>query len=93
MSKRDPNTCISCGLTHRLVEAGGVYHCPNKACTVSGNANYRSSLPSFRELSDGTHTVDWKEWALAASKESHEDPEIAAAIVRSAAKLLENVDA
>lgn len=82
------HTCMSCGLTHSLVECRGIFHCPNKACAVSGNAGFRMTLPSYRENGDGSHSVDGREWALAAMTESHEDPAIAAAIDKSALKLL-----
>lgn len=86
---RDIYECGGCGLKHPSVECGGIWYCPNKACRVSGNGAFRSTLPSYREVSGGEkHTVDLREWALAALAASHEDPGVAAAIDVSAAKLL-----
>jgi len=53
--------CMSCGLSHKQVECSGIYGCPNIACTISGNANFRTKLKSYRQ--DGSsHTVDVEEW-------------------------------
>lgn len=54
-------TCNFCGLTHRSVEMNGISHCPNRACTGSGAAWFRRTLKSYKEKSDGTHTVDPEE--------------------------------
>lgn len=66
MTDHDPYQCITCGLVHRKVEAGGIYYCPNPLCRVCGAAWFRASLPSMKENSNGTHTVDAEEWVLAA---------------------------
>jgi len=57
--------CISCGLEDNKVEAGGIWHCPNPRCTVSGAAWFRSKLKSFKEIGN-RHTVDENEWQFAA---------------------------
>jgi len=33
--------CISCGLEDDLVEAGGIWYCPNPFCTASGASNWK----------------------------------------------------
>lgn len=48
MSK-DVNTCISCGINDELVEAGGIYYCPNPFCTVSGSTNWKRENLNVRE--------------------------------------------
>jgi len=57
--------CISCGLVDPLVEAGGIYYCPNPFCTVSGATNWKvQNLKGIVEdrsgitLSDETYS-DW----------------------------------
>lgn len=58
---RDKGTCGSCGLTHSQVEAGGIWYCPNPACTMTGAAWFRTKLPSTRD--EGSHHyVDEGEW-------------------------------
>ena len=37
MSSRDIYTCYYCGYHDDKVEAGGLYHCPNKFCQGPGN--------------------------------------------------------
>lgn len=49
--------CHYCGLVHQLVEAGGVYHCPNRLCTGPGAWRPRMKLSSYKEA-DGCYTVD-----------------------------------
>jgi hypothetical protein len=39
--KRDLEVCGSCGLKDERVECGGIYHCPNRFCTISGAFNHR----------------------------------------------------
>lgn len=76
-------TCLGCGLTHRSVEAGGVWHCPNPCCRGVGAAAFRSRLKSYLEVHDG-YTVDPVEAlveGLIAAKQ-HQDPEIYEAAVR-----------
>lgn len=55
-------TCISCGLSSRLVEAGGIWHCPNPLCRVCGAQWFRLTLDSYSEVDGGKHTVDLAEW-------------------------------
>jgi hypothetical protein len=42
VSDRDIYTCISCKLNDPLVEAGGIYYCPNPFCTASGSTNWKT---------------------------------------------------
>ena len=52
-------TCIGCGLTDKRVEAGGIYYCPNPACTAVGAYWARSKLKSFTPSDDGrTYRID-----------------------------------
>lgn len=37
----DPYTCHACGLNSKAVEAGGMWYCPNKFCSMSGAWNAR----------------------------------------------------
>ncbi len=57
-------TCEGCGLTHPWVEASGIYYCPNPLCMMCGASNHRRLLPSFRELSNGKHSVETRELVL-----------------------------
>ena len=50
--ERDIMKCISCGIQDERVEAGGIYHCPNPLCTVSGAWNARKAF-GFHEKEDG----------------------------------------
>ena len=55
-------TCYYCGLSHREVEAGGMWRCPNIACKGPGNANWRKeNLKSYVDKGH-YHTVDLEEW-------------------------------
>jgi hypothetical protein len=62
MSK-DIYTCRSCGITDDKVECGGIFHCPNPFCHGSGGAYFRTTLKSYVENNDRTHSVDPTEWA------------------------------
>ena len=42
--KKDIYRCISCGIQDARVEAGGIWHCPNPLCTVSGASNARRTF-------------------------------------------------
>jgi len=53
--------CHYCGLHHKDVEAGGVYHCPNPCCLGPGQSYARSKLKSYRDNGDHTHNVDLNE--------------------------------
>ena len=51
--------CLYCGLSHKLVEAGGIYHCPNPCCLGPGQSYQRSKLKSYKKIDGGwRHTVD-----------------------------------
>ena len=76
----DIHVCISCGLCHKQVECAGIYHCPNVACTVSGNSGFRSELKSFKE-EGSQHTVDVNEWISRVEKTI---PKIKDAAIRAA---------
>lgn len=54
--------CHYCGLSHRTVEAGGIWYCPNPGCGGPGNNYLLSSLPETKNHTDGTITVDYVEW-------------------------------
>jgi ribosomal protein L37AE/L43A len=41
---RDIQQCISCGIQDARVEAGGIWHCPNPLCTVSGAYHARQEF-------------------------------------------------
>lgn len=52
-----------CDLCHKLVEAGGMWHCPNSFCDGPGAGYFRSRLDSYMEqYPDDRHTVDELEW-------------------------------
>lgn len=55
-------TCFSCGIRHKNVEAHGIFHCPNALCMGCGGAWFRSTLDSYEDCGDNTHTVDDDEW-------------------------------
>jgi len=57
-SNKDHLTCYYCKLTHDLVEAGGIWHCPNPLCTGPGAAYWRSQCKSYKEVSGDRETVD-----------------------------------
>lgn len=59
--KNRKETCCGCGLTHHLVEAIGIYHCPNPLCMATGAIWFRGGLKSFKEDGEG-HTIDPEEW-------------------------------
>ena len=89
----DPNLenhykCYYCWLSHKKVEAGGIWGCPNKACTGPGNAYFRSQLKSYETSGDG-HTVDIEEWAMVVTDllSGIEDPDIYKATEHSLWKL------
>jgi len=51
-------TCIGCGFTSKEVEAGGIYYCPNPACTAVGAYWHRSKLKSFSPKDEWSYCVD-----------------------------------
>jgi hypothetical protein len=80
-------TCHYCDLTHKRVEAGGMWFCPNPACVGPGAAYWRSQhLKSYRDKGD-QYTVDPKEMYHRGLEEAlkldETEPAIAAAIRRS----------
>lgn len=81
-------TCHYCQLTHRKVEAGGMWHCPNVLCTGPGAGYWRSTLLSYREVKGGRHTVDHEEARVRGLAHAYTiaatEPGIAAAIRASA---------
>lgn len=68
--------CAGCLLMDARVEASGIFYCPNPKCRSSGGAWFRRTLKSYKEVEGGKHTVDPKEWELAAdlyiAKEKYE---------------------
>ena len=57
----DHYTCYYCGLAHKNVEAGGMWHCPNIACSGPGGGYYRSKLKGTTD-EGSKQNVDMKEW-------------------------------
>jgi len=76
--------CGACGLYHRAVEAGGIWHCPNPLCPGPGAAYFRSKLDSFRKVENFKHEVDIEEWIPKAEARVKEidDADITAAFLR-----------
>lgn len=54
--------CQSCKTKHDLVEAKGIYHCPNPLCRGSGGSFFRSTLESYQETDAHHERVDHTEW-------------------------------
>jgi hypothetical protein len=55
--------CYFCGLSHKRVEAGGMWFCPNFTCMGPGNHGFRKrNLKSYKEVENQRHTVDDQEW-------------------------------
>jgi hypothetical protein len=79
-------TCFYCGLTHHLVEAGGVHYCPNRLCTGPGSWSHRKDLKSYKELDGGGYTVDPREVLDSVRANTNPDPNIWAAECRAVAK-------
>ncbi len=65
--QRDHLTCYSCGLRHELVEAGGVWHCPNPMCMMCGASWFKRSLKSYTEYKQH-YAIDEDEWLTAGHK-------------------------
>lgn len=57
-SKRDTNTCFACNLQDNLVEAGGIYHCPNPLCTGCGATYWKVENLKCKEFADGYEMLD-----------------------------------
>lgn len=54
--------CIGCGLADRRVEAGGIYYCPNPACTAVGAYWSRRELASFKDIpEENKYIIDTEE--------------------------------
>ena len=49
--------CIGCGLASTRVEAGGIWYCPNPACTACGAQPHKRKLKSYKE-EERVYTVD-----------------------------------
>ena len=79
-------TCFYCGLTHHLVEAGGVHYCPNRLCTGPGSWSHRKNLKSYTELKDGGYTVDPMEVLDSVRANTQPDPIIWAAECKAVQK-------
>lgn len=60
---------------HPDVEAGGMWYCPNLLCSGPGAGWFRSTLESYKESSNGSHTVDSNEWIYKAKKYIKENPD------------------
>lgn len=71
-------TCHYCGLSHYKVEAGGIYHCPNRLCPGCGAATTREKmkLKSFKNVEDGRYTLDPEELIHYVANHPHKDPEV-----------------
>jgi hypothetical protein len=85
-------TCYYCALRHPKVEAGGVWHCPNFACSGPGGATHRMKLKSCTDVGDNRHSVDEQEWHDAAVEYANNLPfrerELAERIMADAAKII-----
>jgi hypothetical protein len=71
-------TCHYCGLRHYKVEAGGIYHCPNRLCPGCGAARSREKmrLKSFKECEGNKYTLDPEELIHYVANHPHEDPKV-----------------
>lgn len=83
--------CYYCKLTHKDVEAGGMYYCPNVLCQGPGACRWREGLSSYDETGDdGRHTVDHREALIRGLAHAFEieksDPALAAKIRETAPK-------
>ena len=71
--------CRSCALHHRLVECGGIYHCPNPLCRSCGADWFRSGRKSYTTDNKGRTLVDMTELVADGLRfilETRQDPEI-----------------
>lgn len=90
----EAETCMSCGITHKKVEARGIYECPNPLCTVSGASWFRMTLDSYEEDAPRmSHTID--SWELLAKGilylKDCEDKTIQVVGLQSAKKLIDEI--
>jgi hypothetical protein len=80
------NTCHYCELPHRLVEAGGLWYCPNVLCRGPGASSLRTQLKSYRDHGNG-YSVDPRElytWGVRKAGELEQaDPVLAEYILKS----------
>lgn len=60
--ERDIYTCISCGITDPIVEAGGIYYCPNPFCTASGSTNWKRNNLKVKEDRAGITILSYDGW-------------------------------
>ena len=68
--------CCYCHLEDKLVEAGGVFYCPNPLCVGPGGAWFRCDLGSFRPVDGGRHSVETDEWEDKGNAYLKERPEL-----------------
>ena len=62
--------CYYCGLSHRQVEAGGMWFCPNIACEGPGPSYFRSKLSSYKIVpGEDKYTIDTEEYVKAIKAE------------------------
>jgi len=52
--------CCYCHLEDKMVEAGGVFFCPNPLCMGPGGAWFRHGLDSFRIVDGGIKGFDFR---------------------------------
>lgn len=56
---KDTHTCTYCGIDDPVVEAGGMYYCPNPLCPGCGAGWFNASLASYTpDASGNRYTVD-----------------------------------
>lgn len=85
-------TCRGCDLTHKHVEASGIWSCPNPLCTATGAYWIREKIGVTEPNEGGGHTIPdvelWIERGMAAAVETGDEAIIAAA-ARQSVKLRE----
>lgn len=57
---RDTNICFACGLKDVLVEAGGIYHCPNPFCSGCGATYWKKE----NLKTEDNIIIDFQEWLM-----------------------------
>jgi len=78
--KNHAGQCCYCHLEDKLVEAGGVFYCPNPLCQGPGGAWFRSGLDSLRQVDGGRHSVETDEWESRGNDYLKDKPELLAKI-------------